>query len=254
MRVLILEHPRPPSPECFNDIANTPLSSCLMAGYACASLTHAGFQAQILDARRLDFAQAEKLILAARPDVLLVHSVYFWERTGELFDSLARLRKSGLVAPLGLFGIFPSLCWSDLLAAYPQVDWVAVGEPEQTLVEFMQALRQGREPQVPGLAGRVGRQSVLACPRPPLKGLDALPFPARPLLELEETVSVQASRGCYNGCDFCLVPALGGGGSSWRGRSVANVVTELAQLRERGRRDFYFVDPNFIGPPMRGPT
>ena len=252
MRALILEHPRPPSPERFNDIANTPLSSCLMAGYASSSLAEAGFETPILDARRLDFARVEQLILDERPSVLLVHAVYFWERTGELFDSLARLKQAGLTAPVCLFGFFPSLGWSELLTACPAIDYVVVGEPERTLVELMTALRDGRDAGVPGLARRGGGLPILTAPRAPRNNLDLLPFPARPFLKQEKTVSVQASRGCYNGCDFCLVPALGGGGNPWRGRSVDNVAREIALLRDQGKRDFYFVDANFIGPGRRG--
>ena len=44
--------------------------------------------------------------------------------------------------------------------------------------------------------------------RAPIESPDRLAFPLRPSLELEQTVSVLASRGCYNHCSFCLVPAL----------------------------------------------
>ena len=42
MRIILLEHPREPSPAHYNDIANTPLWACLMTGYAGASLVQAG--------------------------------------------------------------------------------------------------------------------------------------------------------------------------------------------------------------------
>ena len=37
MRILLLEHPREASEAHFNDIANTPLWSCLMTGYTGAA-------------------------------------------------------------------------------------------------------------------------------------------------------------------------------------------------------------------------
>jgi hypothetical protein len=82
--------------------------------------------------------------------------------------------------------------------------------------------------------------------------LDQLPFPVRPFLDAEETVSVLASRGCYNGCSFCLIPSLDGGRTVWRSRTAVNVAAEVAELVERGKRDLYFVDPNFIGPGESG--
>jgi radical SAM superfamily enzyme YgiQ (UPF0313 family) len=252
MRVLILEHPRLPSPEHFNDIANTPLWSCLMAGYACASLRQAGFEADLLDLRAHGFAQSEERVLAAAPDLLAVHAVYFWEGTLELFASLQRLRAAGLEAAICLFGFYPTLAWRDILAAFSQVDCVAVGEPEQTLVDLAAALKDGSRPDIAGLAQRSGGAPRLAATRSPRADLDALPIPLRPHLDKEETVSLLASRGCYNACDFCLIPALGGRRNPWRGRSVAGVAGEVAGLKAAGKDDFYFVDPNFIGPGKRG--
>jgi len=57
MRIILLEHPRVPSAAHFNDIANTPLWSCLMTGYAASSLREAGFDAKIVDAARNSFAE-----------------------------------------------------------------------------------------------------------------------------------------------------------------------------------------------------
>lgn len=223
-----------------------------MAGYACGTLHRAGFPAEILDARELSFAESEEWILDAAPDILAVHAVYFWEGTGELFASLQRLKDSGFVASICLFGFFPSLCWADILAAYPQVDYIAAGEPEQTLVDLARALDRGSQIDIPGLAQVKAGKPTLTTSRSPHRDLDALPFPARPFLRREKTVSVLASRGCYNRCHFCLVPAFGGGKSPWRGRSVQSVAEEIAQLKEAGKTDFYFVDPNFIGPGNRG--
>ena len=247
MRVLVLEHPRLASREHFNDIANTPLWSCLMAGYAAAAMARAGAQVSLLDARGWSFRQAEERVLAAEPDLLAVHAVYFWEHTGRLFDFLARLKRRGLAGPICLFGFFPSLAWHRMLESWDWLDLVVVGEPEQTLARLV---APGGLTDPGAIAGLAGPRCRRLRPRPPLAHLDRLAPPWRPNLEEEETVSVLASRGCYNRCSFCLVPALAGRG--WRGRSVDSVAAEVADLVERGKRDFYFVDPNFIGPGRRG--
>ena len=71
MRILLLEHPREASEAHFNDIANTPLWSCLMTGYAGASLVRAGFEADIVDAARWTSAQTvQRLVDHPSPDVL----------------------------------------------------------------------------------------------------------------------------------------------------------------------------------------
>ncbi len=247
MRVLVLEHPRLPSREHFNDIANTPLWSCLMAGYAAAAMARAGARVRLLDARTWSFARTQEAVLAARPDLLAVHAVYFWEHTGALFEFLARLKERGLSGPICLFGFFPSLVWRPLLESQDWLDLVVVGEPEQTLARLV---GPGGMADPAGIAGLAGPGCRRLRPRPPLADLDGLAPPWRPGLEGQETVSILASRGCYNRCSFCLVPAMGGRG--WRGRSVESVAGEVAALVERGKRDFYFVDPNFIGPGARG--
>ena len=56
MRVILLEHPREPSPVHFNDIANTPLWACLMTGYAGAALLQAGFEVDLVDAATWTFS------------------------------------------------------------------------------------------------------------------------------------------------------------------------------------------------------
>ena len=74
----------------------------------------------------------------------------------------------------------------------------------------------------------------------------------RPSLKKEEIVSLLASRGCYNGCSLCLIPALNPGRPVWRGRTASDVVAEVAELMKQGKEDLYFADPNFIGPGKTG--
>ena len=252
MRIALLEHPRAPSERHFNDIANTPLWSCLMTGYAAASLIEAGFEVEIIDATRRSFEDTVALLSRTRCEFLAVHAVYFWERTGELFEMLSALRNKGYGGTIGLFGFFPTLAWKDIIEHVPAVDCVIVGEPEETLVELAKSLESGAGHRIDGLAARIAGKATLYGLRTPIDPPDRLPFPVRPSLETEETVSILASRGCYNGCSFCLIPTLNGGRALWRGRSTANVTAEAAELVQRGKRDFYFVDPNFIGPGKAG--
>ncbi len=252
MRIVLLEHPRVPSSLHFNDIANTPLRSCLMSGYAASSLRQAGFEATILDATGHSFKDTARLLTEASPDLLAVHAVYFWEETGRLVEMLRDVRRSGFDGTLCLYGFFPTLAWNDILTNVEAVDCIVVGEPERALVELAQALQRRDAAPIPGIAARAGGSPRLLSLRAPIDPLDALPFPLRPALDGEETVSVLASRGCYNGCSFCLIPTLDGGKAAWRGRSAANVAAEIEGLVERGKKDIYFVDPNFIGPGSRG--
>ena len=56
------------------------------------------------------------------------------EGTEKLFHLLAELRQRHYETPICLYGFFPTLAWQDILDEYPTVDYVIVGEPEDTLV------------------------------------------------------------------------------------------------------------------------
>ncbi len=254
MNIVVLEHPRLPSAQHFNDIANTPLWSCLMGGYAAAALMADGHGVQYLDAihHKLDFAAAGRKILAAAPDLLAVNAVYFWEHTPALFDFLSSLRRRGFRGHINLFGFFPTLAFESLLQAVAAVDSVAVGECEQTLRELAGALATGAPvDDVAGLALRRPSGQVKHTVRQPEKTPDRFPFPVR-VHGPEQATGILASRGCYNHCSFCPVPPFYNRGALWRGRSLRNILGEVEILKEEGYKEFYFLDPNFVGPGRKG--
>ncbi len=250
MRILLLEHPRQISEAHFNDIAHTPLWSCLMSGYAGAALERAGFEVEMVDGAGLSAQEClGRLMKMPLPDLLAVHAVYNWEGTEGLFRFLSQLRGRGFEGRICLFGFFAGMVWKEILDFCEAVDHVVVGEPEQTLVELAKNL--DRASGIKGLASRVKGEAVFFGARPRIESVEGA-FPLRPFIESEDTVSVLASRGCYNNCSFCLIPTLDYGKSSWRGRSPENIVLEISGLLALGKRDFYFVDPNFIGPGKAG--
>jgi len=247
MNILVLEHPRLPSKPHFNDIANTPLWSCIMAGYVFSALEGAGFKPHILNANEqgLDFKQTVTEICAYQPDLLTVNTVYFWEHTGLFFKMIRDLRHYGFTGHINLFGFFPTLHYRRLLQERG-VDSIAVGECEQTLVELAQSLPNCYP--VKGLATK----EFPFVPRKQVENLDTLAFPFRTKAQLKHSVSILASRGCYNHCSFCPIPSFYNDGPLWRGRSVADIIEEITELMEQGADSFYFVDPNFIGPGRAG--
>ncbi|MCP4114488.1 MAG: B12-binding domain-containing radical SAM protein [Desulfobacteraceae bacterium] len=253
MKTLVLEHPRMLSEKRFNDIANTPLWSCLMGGYAASMLESKGFDTGFMDAagKRWDFHRAEKEILDLDPGLLCVNAVYFWEHTPRLFDLFTRLRSKGFSGHINLFGFFPTLVFREILATAKEVDSIAVGEFEHTLAELAAALEKTGPPtHIPGLALNSALTPNAFQLRPPEKDPGIFPVPLRP--SLDGTVSILGSRGCYNHCSFCPVPSFYNQGPLWRGRSPEAIAREMQALVDKGARDFYFADPNFIGPGKRG--
>lgn len=255
MKICVLEHPRIRSTKRFNDIANTPLWSCLMGGYAAAALQVAGNEVVFWDTTQSlwDFTKTTREILDLAPDVLCINTVYIWEHTRVLFDFFINLRKSGFTGHINLFGFFPTLAWKAILEEETAVDSIAVGEFEATLTALAEHLGAGKDlSTVPGLAVRRPQGvPVLRQPVFPEKKPDRFPVPIR-VCPPEGTVSILASRGCYNHCQFCPIPSFYNNGPGWNGRMPKHIYEEIKELAGQGYKDFYFIDPNFVGPGEKG--
>ena len=254
MTILILEHPRTFSETRFNDIANAPLWSCLLAGYAASGLIRAGHDARIIDAQKNGwrFWKTKEEIFRLAPDLLFINAVYSWEHTDQFFNFLADLRAEGYAGHINLFGFFPTLAWNVILMHSQAVDSIAAGEPENILIDLVDRLKHGNSlKDIAGLAYRANKGVIFNGPRKPEKNPDSFPFPVRNV-EPGETISILASRGCYNYCSFCPVPLFYNNGPLWRGRTPENIINEISCLYDQGCRDFYFIDPNFIGPGTKG--
>jgi radical SAM superfamily enzyme YgiQ (UPF0313 family) len=257
MKVLLIEHPRPFNPERCNDIANTPLSSCLLSGYAAGTLESAGHSVEIVEGYldNLSYGTIKERVRAARPDLLGVHMVYHWQTDRELFSFLEEVKREGATSHIAAFGYYPTFYFEEILRACAAIDSVILGEPEDTFAELADSLDVHRaSADVAGLARLDGSGNVISSNRKPIEELDRLPFPVRTeaMSRLPEA-NVQGSRGCYGRCTFCCINPFYGDSSRWRGRSPENITAEIDMLiAERGTRDFYFTDPNFFGPGRGG--
>lgn len=254
MKVLLLEHPRTICPERCNDIANTPLSSCLLTGYAAGMLKSRGHQVEIIEGYMdgLDYFEIERLVRASKPDMLGVHMVYHWQDNLALYRFLQAVKEEAMAGYITVYGFYPTIAFADIMQKCGAIDSVIVGEPEITIAELAASLAVS--PNFPGLAQRDTTGHITWERRPLVEDLDSLPFPVRTeaAFRLPE-VNLQGSRGCYGGCTFCYINPFYGQGSRWRGRTPENIVAEIdGIMAERGIRDFYFTDPNFFGPGRSG--
>jgi radical SAM superfamily enzyme YgiQ (UPF0313 family) len=254
VKIIVLEHPRILSKTRFNDIANTPLWSCLMGGYVASTLKAAGHEVRFIDCsvNGWDFPRTADEIIAFSPALLTLNCVYIWENTNAIFDFLQNLRRAGFRGHINLFGFYPTLAYHKILGFSSDVDTIAVGECEITFKELAKSLETlGSAGQIKGLAYRAGEEIRMAGPRPPLRDLDLFERPLRAHGRFR-TASILGSRGCYNHCSFCPVPSFYNNGPLWRGRSPENILLEMKVLVSMGIQDFYFADPNFIGPGKKG--
>lgn len=260
MKILLMEHPRKIEAERCNDIANTPLSSCLNSGYAAAILKSRGHEAEIVEGYldNLSFKDIEKMMSTFKPAILGVHMVYHWQTDSSLYSFLEQVKTLGFIKHITVYGFYPTIAYEEILNESPAVDSVIVGEHELTFAELAEALsnrvNSGTLPEIAGLAIR-DETGVISCSRRSLEAdLDTLPFPVRTeaMYRISE-VNILGSRGCYGSCTFCYINPFYGQGSRWRGRTPENIIDEIDRIiEERGVRQFYFTDPNFFGPGQNG--
>ena len=127
----------------------------------------------------------------------------------------------------------------------PFIDYVIIGEAELTLKDILDGVPDN---EILGICYRENFQPVKTEKRPFNENLDALPFPARHLVNNSiyrrpDNGKVQAvikvARGCPFHCFFCLATPVSG--TKVRKRSPENIVAELKECVEKYNiRNFLF--------------
>lgn len=137
------------------------------------------------------------------------------------------------------------------------IDFVVVGEGEETAVRLFGALAAGESPRdIPGICYRDAEANCVRNPRAPrTKAIDDIPWPAWDLFDLEayderhyvtgnrygKTVPVLATRGCPYQCTFCSSPQMWT--TRWVPRNPVDVVDEIESYVQRyGANHFPFQD------------
>jgi radical SAM superfamily enzyme YgiQ (UPF0313 family) len=205
----------------------------------------------ILDANVLGLPEPEHTarVRLARPDILVLtaatHSI---NRAGRL---AAAVRDAvGLIVLVGTHG---SALPEQTLREFPAIDVVVRGEPEEAVAEIA-AARQADTPldEIAGIHLRRADDVLATADRPLATDLDALPFPARDLLDNDaysspyatRVTALQTTRGCPGRCSFCDSHLLFG--RRVRTRTPARVVDEMAECIDRyGTNYFAILDHTF---------
>lgn len=166
---------------------------------------------------------------------------------------ISRFVKRVSDVPVVFGGPFASQAPAEFMAE-SSVDYVVMGEGEQTLKSILDRLREGGTPQgIPGVFYRDGA-GVGYTPPDGFLDLDELPEVPFHLLQASRyysvgygrrTVQVETSRGCPQKCGYCYNTVVHR--SSWRPMSAARSLDLVRQsLRDTGTTRVYFTDDNFF--------
>jgi len=232
--------------------------------YAASYLRQAGYAPVLFDSM-LSRGEEEfiSLLERYRPDVVAIYDDNFNYLTKMCLE---RMRKAAFVMAReakarGAKVIVWSCDATDHVDRYlkANVDFVILGEGEQTLLDLVDVLagRSGKRfDEIRGIAFQDAQGTVVRTGRREfLRDLDALPFPAWDLVEMEKyrriwksrhgyfSLNMITTRGCPYHCNWCAKPIYG---QVYHSRSPENVAEEMRFLKERYHPDhIWFCDDIF---------
>ena len=168
---------------------------------------------------------------------------------------LARYIRANSKAIIVMGGLHASMNYTE---AVNYCDYVLLGEGDETIITFIQAVRNSLPIDFPGAAYKSGQEVICTGPARPPENINTIPD--RHLLYRYSKMAgyntiwaqVHASRGCPHNCDYCAV--VRHFGHKVRTRTPGNIVEDMKQaiaFQEQGffprlNRILWFTDDNFF--------
>ncbi len=232
--------------------------------YIAAVLEQRGFQVAIRDTavegydRKVDTALHPSIIIIGEseesirnyiadynPDIVGI-SVLFYNQAPQIHTIARLVKSSNPEIPVVIGGNQVSEKYAQLMED-GNIDFAMINECDLNFADFVEAYFSNRDyMKTSGLVYRTNKGLHVNDPYKRVKDLDALPFPARHLVNMEKYFEiglfhnpysrhprvghVMTSRGCPEKCTFCTTPLRWGNIIRWR--SPENVVKEIKELKE----------------------
>ncbi len=233
--------------------------------YAASYMRERGYEVALFDAMLADStAEWEAKLQATQPDTAILYEDNFnylskmclLNMREAAFEMIAMAKKRDL--PTIVCGADAT----DHAEAYLDAgaDYVLLGEGEETLAELLAHLENAdstnRLESIVGLAYKIDGKPVRNLRRPDIKDLDALPFPAWDLVDVEKyrqvwlekhgyySINMVTTRGCPFHCNWCAKPIWG---QRYHSRSPENVAAELRWLKELVNPDHIWFADDIMG-------
>jgi len=269
---IVLVFPSYPIPKVFPKRVQIPLGLAYIAG----ALIKAGHQVRAVDAVVEGWEKTNKIhkkfieyglspssimeiIDEEKPDVVGISCMFGVQLKNSLeLAEMIKARNTAVRVMLG--GAHASAVAREILEANRGVDYVILGEGEQTVVALMEGISTRAISRIDGLAFKDASGGIIINEKKQyIEDLDSLPFPARDIFPLDKyflinrphgtiskhnrNTSIVTSRGCPAKCIFCAIHSVWG--RSFRVRSPKNVVDEIVELYNRyGIKELQIEDDN----------
>jgi anaerobic magnesium-protoporphyrin IX monomethyl ester cyclase len=225
--------------------------------FVAASLEKAGYQAAILDNYNLKkpIEDVKQELKRLEPEIVgITCGSVTYRRCIETAQAVKEVLPSCKV----VIGGWQPTYMPESLLEYPEIDYLVMGEGEQSMVKLANGLTKGKKSdiaKIPGVAYRNNGEIVKTAPTF-LQELDQIPFPARhllpmdiydriiPYLDASPVDTMNVIRGCPYHCAYCETKKLWG--PTCRAFSPQRVAAEIEHLVQNfGSRGVYFVGDNF---------
>lgn len=218
----------------YYSISETP-SPPLGLAYLAAALEKANIEVKILDFVVFPYSRSylESELKSFSPHLVGSTSVTM------TFDNAIKVIKDvksinpEILTVMG--GPHVTFCVAETMESFPELDFIVLGEGEETIVELTRVVEEQRDPgSLTGIVYRDGSEIINTGFRQSLIDVNSLPVPARHLLPLGRyralnmSISMTTSRGCPFKCIFCVGRKMVG--ARVRYRNPASVVDEVEYL------------------------
>ncbi|MCP4267842.1 MAG: B12-binding domain-containing radical SAM protein [Candidatus Brocadiaceae bacterium] len=231
MKILLI------NPSCQYD---TPLPTLSLA-YLSAALKTKGHEALILDlwAYPLDDDELRRKIDQFGP--VLIGITFFTVRYNETKELTDKIKSWFPMRKIAVGGSHPTALPENVLQEIKSIDFVVMGEGEDTIVELVVATETGNYDNINGLAYRNGDGITINQPRSYVQDIDELPFPDLAQFNPEKYVThppygwyghmliMVTSRGCPGGCIYCSKSVYK---NTWRSMSTDRLIREIKYAKE----------------------
>lgn len=219
----------------------------------------AGYPSVIYDAmtKKADIAEIAHRINIEKPDVVAVSMMTCTAPDGLKVLETAKEINPEIITIAG--GIHASFMHEELFSLSSALDYVIIGEGEETMVELLNALSSKTSlHDVRGIAFREAGHIVQTGARPFLKCLDRRPM-AWDLLDWNDYTyfilpgsrlgAIDTSRGCMHSCTFCSQQKFWQ--QTWRARSPEDLVREIGELNKIYGVDVILLTDDYPTPDRR---